>query len=95
MPAWHRRRFLPARFLFPLLHIDTSYKFPRMIEFRDAYAREIGAQLIVHKNQEALDAGANPFSLGTQKCCGLLKPNRCLMLSLKEALTLRSAAPAG
>src|SRR5260370_27772254 len=46
---------------FPLLHIDTSYKFPEMIDFRDTYARQIGAELIVHKNQEALDAGANPF----------------------------------
>jgi sulfate adenylyltransferase subunit 2 len=73
-----QKAFYPGRIPFPLLHIDTSYKFPEMIEFRDAYAREIGAQLIVHKNQEALDAGANPFSLGTQKCCGLLKTKSLL-----------------
>ncbi len=40
--------------------------------------RQIGAELIVHKNQEALDAGANPFALGTQKCCGLLKTKSLL-----------------
>jgi hypothetical protein len=50
--------FLSGKIPFPLLHIDTSYKFPEMIEFRDRYAREIGAELIVHKNQEALDAGS-------------------------------------
>jgi sulfate adenylyltransferase subunit 2 len=73
-----QKAFYPGTFPFPLLHIDTSYKFPEMIEFRDRYAREIGAELIVHKNQEALDAGANPFVLGTQKCCGLLKTKSLL-----------------
>src|SRR5256886_2325403 len=73
-----QKAFYPGKFPFPLLHIDTSYKFPEMIEFRDAYAREIGAQLIVHKNQEALEEGANPFLLGTQKCCGLLKTKALL-----------------
>jgi len=73
-----QKAFYPGKFPFPLLHIDTSYKFPEMIEFRDRYAREIGAELIVHKNQEALDVGANPFVLGTQKCCGLLKTKSLL-----------------
>src|SRR5450755_2030552 len=63
-----QKAFFPGKIPFPLLHIDTSYKFPEMIEFRDRYAAEIGAQLIVHKNQQALNAGANPFALGTQKC---------------------------
>jgi sulfate adenylyltransferase subunit 2 len=73
-----QKAFFPGRIPFPLLHIDTSYKFPEMIEFRDTYARQIGAELIVHKNQAALGAGANPFSLGTQKCCGLLKTKSLL-----------------
>src|ERR1700675_3158942 len=77
-----QKAFFPGKIPFPLLHIDTSYKFPEMIEFRDSYTRQIGAELIVHKNQEALDAGANPFLLGTQKCCGLLKTK-----SLLDALT--------
>jgi len=78
-----QKAFFPGKIPFPLLHIDTSYKFPEMIEFRDTYARQIGAQLIVHKNQEALEAGANPFSLGTQKCCGLLK-TKSLLDALSE-----------
>jgi sulfate adenylyltransferase subunit 2 len=73
-----QKAFYPGKIPFPLLHIDTSYKFPEMIGFRDQYAKQIGAELIVHKNQEALDAGANPFSLGTQKCCGLLKTKSLL-----------------
>ncbi len=77
-----QKAFFPGGIPFPLLHVDTSYKFPEMIAFRDRYPRQIGAELIVHKNQEALDAGANPFSLGTQKCCGLLKTK-----SLLDALT--------
>jgi sulfate adenylyltransferase subunit 2 len=73
-----QKAFHPGKIPFPLLHVDTSYKFPEMIEFRDRYTKEIGAELIVHKNEEALAAGANPFSLGTQKCCGLLKTKSLL-----------------
>jgi sulfate adenylyltransferase subunit 2 len=73
-----QKAFFPGKIPFPLLHVDTSYKFPEMIEFRDAYVRQVGAELIVHKNHAALDAGANPFSLGTQKCCGLLKTKSLL-----------------
>src|SRR5712691_6573214 len=73
-----QKAFYPGKIPFPLLHVDTSYKFPEMIEFRDSYPRQIGAELIVHKNQEALDPGANPFSLGTQRCCGLLKTKSLL-----------------
>jgi len=73
-----QKAFFPGKIPFPLLHIDTSYKFPEMIEFRDSYARQIGADLIVHQNREALDQGANPFALGTQKCCGLLKTKALL-----------------
>ena len=49
-----------------------------MIEFRDRYTREVGANLIVYTNQEAIDDGANPFRLGTQRCCGLLKTKALL-----------------
>jgi sulfate adenylyltransferase subunit 2 len=73
-----QKAFYPGKIPFPLLHVDTSYKFPEMIEFRDSYPRQIGAELIVHKNQEALDSGANPYLLGTQKCCGLLKTKSLL-----------------
>jgi sulfate adenylyltransferase subunit 2 len=78
-----QKAFYPGKIPFPLLHIDTSYKFPEMIEFRDWYAKHVGAELIVHKNQKALDEGANPYDLGTQKCCGLLK-TRSLLDALSE-----------
>lgn len=73
-----QKAFYPGRIPFPLLHIDTSYKFPEMIEFRDRYVRQVGAHLIVHTNRKALDEGANPYVLGTQKCCGLLKTRALL-----------------
>ena len=73
-----QKAFFPGKIPFPLLHVDTSYKFPEMIKFRDEYPKQIGAELLVHKNQEALNAGANPFLLGTQKCCGLLKTKSLL-----------------
>jgi sulfate adenylyltransferase subunit 2 len=78
-----QKAFYPGKIPFPLLHVDTSYKFPEMIEFRDWYAKHVGAELIVHKNQKALDEGANPYALGTQKCCGLLK-TRSLLDALSE-----------
>lgn len=78
-----QKAFYPGKIPFPLLHIDTSYKFPEMIEFRDRYAASIGAELIVHTNRRALEEGANPYALGTQKCCGLLK-TRALLDALTE-----------
>src|SRR5258707_2683221 len=47
-----QKAFYPGRIPFPLLHVDTSYKFPEMIEFRDEYAKSIGAELLVHQNRE-------------------------------------------
>ena len=78
-----QKAFYPGRIPFPLLHVDTSYKFPEMIAFRDAYSREIGAELIVHRNEEALAGGASPWKLGTQNCCGALK-TRSLLDALAE-----------
>ena len=78
-----QKAFHPAPIPFPLLHIDTGYKFREMIAFRDAYTSSLGLRLLVHKNQEALDDGANPFKLGTQRCCGLLK-TKSLLDALRE-----------
>lgn len=78
-----QKAFYPGRIPFPLLHVDTSYKFREMITFRDSYAREIGAELIVHRNEEAIAAGASPWKLGTQNCCGALK-TRSLLDGLAE-----------
>ena len=73
-----QKAFFPGKIPFPLLHVDTMYKFREMIEFRDTYTKSIGAKLIVHTNQKAIDDGANPIKLGTQKCCGLLKTRALL-----------------
>ncbi len=68
-----RKAFYPGLIPFPLLHIDTTYEYPEMIEFRDRFTAEIGAELRVHTNLRAIDEGANPYSLGTSKCCSLLR----------------------
>jgi len=73
-----QKAFYPGPIPFPLLHIDTSYKFREMIEFRDRYAAEVGARLIVHTNTEALADGTQPFAVGTQRCCALLKTKALL-----------------
>src|SRR5881227_2995036 len=73
-----QKAFHPGRIPFPLLHVDTGYKFREMIEFRDSYTTRLGVKLIVHRNEEALADGANPFKLGTQRCCGLLKTTSLL-----------------
>ncbi|MCC6362966.1 MAG: sulfate adenylyltransferase subunit CysD [Bryobacterales bacterium] len=78
-----QKAFYPGKIPFPLLHIDTTYKFKEMIEFRDWYPASIGADLRVYVNREARDAGANPVALGTSKCCGLLK-TRALLNALGE-----------
>src|SRR5437588_11394101 len=57
-----------------------------MIAFRDSYSRELGAELIVHQNRDALEQGANPFVLGTQKGCGLLKTKSLLDALAEGAL---------
>src|SRR6476620_11840290 len=73
-----QKAFYPGPIPFPLLHVDTTYKFKEMIEFRDRFAAELGVKLIVHSNTSALEAGANPFRLGTERCCGLLKTQSLL-----------------
>src|SRR6266404_6119739 len=78
-----QKAFAPGKIPFALLHVDTSYKFAEMIEFRDRTARELGLELIVHRNEAALAQGANPFDLGTEQCCRLLKTQ-----ALRDALKL-------
>jgi sulfate adenylyltransferase subunit 2 len=68
-----QKAFHPGRIPFPLLHIDTAYKFPEMYAFRDRVCAEIGVELRVLRNETAIAADANPWDLGTVNCCGLLK----------------------
>jgi sulfate adenylyltransferase subunit 2 len=73
-----QKAFYPGPIPFPLLHVDTTYKFRDMIEFRDRYAREVGARLIVHTNHSAIADGTQPFAVGTGRCCALLKTQALL-----------------
>ncbi len=73
-----RKAFHPGPIPFPLLHVDTGFKFREMLEFRDKLTRDLNVELLVHRNEEAIAAGTNPFRLGTPKCCGLLKTEALL-----------------
>lgn len=68
-----RKAFYPAPLPFPLLHVDTGYKFPEMYTFRDWFIKEIGAELIVRRNESAIGKGMNPKEYGVARCCGALK----------------------
>lgn len=72
-----QKAFYPGKIPFPLMHIDTGYKFPEMYQFRDQFMADIGANLIVHKNEEWIGK-ANPFTLGPDKCCQYLKTKALL-----------------
>jgi sulfate adenylyltransferase subunit 2 len=73
-----QKAFYPGPIPFPLLHIDTGFKFREMIAFRDEMARQIGAELLVWRNEPAIAAGTNPIALDTKRCCGLLKTQALL-----------------
>ncbi|HEX4999971.1 MAG TPA: sulfate adenylyltransferase subunit CysD [Terriglobia bacterium] len=73
-----RKAFHPGPIPFPLLHIDTGYKFKEMLQFRDEFTASIGARLIVHRNEEAIADGAHPLKLGVARCCGALKTGALL-----------------
>ena len=73
-----QKAFYPAPIPFPLMHIDTGFKFREMIAFRDAMALQVGAELLVWRNEAAIAAGTNPNALDTKRCCGLLKTQALL-----------------
>jgi sulfate adenylyltransferase subunit 2 len=76
-----KKAFYPASPPFPLLHVDTTWKFRAMYEFRDRMARELGMDLIVHVNPEGLAQGINPFTHGSQVHTDVMKTQ-----GLKQAL---------
>src|SRR5689334_6944967 len=73
-----QKAFHPGPIPFPLLHVDTGYKFKEMLTFRDEFTKAIGARLIVHRNEEAIAEGAHPLKLGVARCCGKLKTGALL-----------------
>jgi sulfate adenylyltransferase subunit 2 len=76
-----RKAFSPGTIPFPLLHVDTTWKFKEMIEFRDRIAKKHNLNLLVHTNQEGLEQGVNPFSVGSAKHTDIMKT-----AALKQAL---------
>lgn len=76
-----RKAFFPGKIPFPLLHVDTTWKFREMIKFRDETAKKYGFDLLVHINQEGVDAGIGPFSHGSAKHTDVMKTE-----GLKQAL---------
>jgi sulfate adenylyltransferase subunit 2 len=77
-----RKAFFPGSLPFPLLHIDTTWKFGEMITFRDRLAADLGLDLIVHTNPEGLAQGMNPFDHGSRNYTDIMKTQ-----ALKQALT--------
>jgi sulfate adenylyltransferase subunit 2 len=77
------KAFWPGRPPFPLLHVDTTWKFRAMYEMRERMARELGFDLIVHRNPEALEKGINPFDHGSAVHTDIWKTE-----GLKQALDL-------
>nr|WP_217806240.1 sulfate adenylyltransferase subunit CysD [Chromobacterium haemolyticum] len=76
-----KKAFAPGKPPFPLMHVDTTWKFKEMIALRDKQAREYGWDLIVHVNQDGVDAGINPFTAGSAKHTDVMKTE-----GLKQAL---------
>lgn len=73
-----QKAFYPGAFPFPLMHIDTGYKFPEMYKFREEFCQKIGARLIVERNEEWIARGCHPQKIGVDKCCSHLKTGALL-----------------
>jgi sulfate adenylyltransferase subunit 2 len=76
-----RKAFYPAKLPFPLLHVDTTWKFRDMITFRDRYVAELGLDLIVHVNEDGLRRGINPITHGSEVHTDVMKTQ-----ALRQAL---------
>jgi sulfate adenylyltransferase subunit 2 len=76
-----QKAFFPGRLPFPLLHVDTTWKFRAMTEFRDQFCKENGFDLLVYTNVEAAKEGMNPFDFGSNKYTDVMKTQ-----ALKDAL---------
>jgi sulfate adenylyltransferase subunit 2 len=78
-----QKAFHPAPLPFPLMHIDTTWKFPEMYAFRESFVAGIGAELIVRTNEEAKARGVNPFSWGSVEYTNIMK-TQALLAALRE-----------
>ncbi|MES3007786.1 MAG: sulfate adenylyltransferase subunit CysD [Pseudomonadota bacterium] len=75
------KAFYPGKPPFPLMHVDTTWKFKEMIEFRDKQVKKLGLELIVHINQEGVESGIGPFTHGSEKHTDVMKTQ-----ALRQAL---------
>jgi len=75
------KAFYPGKPPFPLMHVDTGWKFKEMISFRDELVAKLGLELIVHQNQEGIEQGIGPFTHGSSKHTDVMKTQ-----GLKQAL---------
>lgn len=75
------KAFYPGKPPFPMMHVDTTWKFKEMIEFRDNMIKDLGLELIVHINQDGVDQGIGPFTHGSKKHTDVMKTD-----GLKQAL---------
>ena len=80
-----RKAFYPGKIPFPLMHVDTNWKFKEMIQFRDQMAKKYGFDLIVHKNPEGIAMGMSPFVHGSAKHTDVMKTQ-----GLKQALDMNN-----
>jgi sulfate adenylyltransferase subunit 2 len=78
-----RKAFYPGKIPFPLMHVDTNWKFKEMIEFRDKMAKKHGFDLIVHKNPRGIEMNISPFTHGSAKHTDIMKTE-----GLKQALDM-------
>ena len=80
-----RKAFYPGTLPFPLLHVDTGWKFREMYEFRDRTAKAYGCELLVHKNPEGVAMGINPFVHGSAKHTDIMKTEFTLSVTASIA----------
>lgn len=73
-----RKAFHPGKLPFPLLHVDTTFKFRAMIDFRDTFAKKIGAEILVHINQKGVEQDINPFTHGSSVHTDIMKTQSLL-----------------
>jgi sulfate adenylyltransferase subunit 2 len=76
-----QKAFSPGRLPFPLMHVDTTWKFREMVQFRDQFCKDNGFQLLVHVNEQGVKDGVNPFDSGSKKHTDVMKTE-----GLKQAL---------
>ena len=78
-----QKAFYPGRLPFKLLHIDSTWKFREMIEFRDRFCKEQGLDLLIHSNEAGRAAGVNPFDYGSRKYTDIMK-TQALLQALEQ-----------